>query len=580
MNKTFFACLVTCNIVAGSIPAAAQHDDNKLTLSGSIQSDMLVPQSDDKIGAEKTEDFLTNTYVDLQLLHRDFEAGARLEYLEHPLPGFENDFEGWGVPNFYLKGKLSWAELTVGTYYEQFGSGFILRTYEERSLGIDNSLLGGRLLLKPAQGVQMKVLGGHQRRYWEWNDAWITGADLELNVSDWIPAMRQKGTSLTLGASWVNKHEEPADFTKTSVTEDTVAHTTTFTTYKMKEPRYVNAWDARVNLNTGNFSILAEYARKTEDPTFANGYIFRHGDVAMLSTSYSEKGLSVLLQAKRSENMAFKSDRGVIGTSSAINHLPAFTQDQTYALAALYPYATQLADGEWAYQAELGYNFKRKTTLGGKYGMNLKVNYSYVRAIDRKFVDGVERNAIGGTTTLAGTEGYSSKFFKWGDHTYYQDLDVQLSRKFSKAFKLNLMYMNQRYNKTQIEGHGGMIHSDIFIADGKYQFSPKTTLRVEAQYLMTDDDEGDWVYGLAELSLAPHWMLTLSDMWNCGDSDPLYYQDNTHYHYYQGLITYNVGSHRLQAGYGRTRAGYNCSGGVCRWIPAQKGFTLSYNYNF
>ena len=32
--------------------------------------------------------------------------------------------------------------------------------------------------------------------------------------------------------------------------------------------------------------------------------------------------------------------------------------------------------------------------------------------------------------------------------------------------------------------------------------------------------------------------------------------------------------------YGRTRAGYNCSGGVCRWIPAQKGFTLSYNYNF
>ena len=540
-----------------ALTATAQND-NKLTLSGSIQSDMLVPQSDSKIGAEKTEDFQTNTYVDLMLQHKDFEAGARLEYLEHPLPGFENDFDGWGVPNFYVKGKLSWAELTVGTFYEQFGSGFILRTYEERSLGIDNSLLGGRLLLKPMKGVTLKALGGHQRHYWEWNDAWLSGADAEVNLDEWVPAMQQHNTHLLLGASWVNKHED-----QQTIMADL--------THKLNLPKYVNAWDVRAQLNKGNFSILAEYAQKTDDPQFANGYIYRKGSAAMLSTSYSQKGLSLLLQAKRSENMASKSDRTVIGTSSAINHLPAFTQNQTYALTALYPYATQLADGEWAYQAELGYNFKRKSALGGKYGMNLKVNYSYVRAIDRQFKNGFNGNAIGGQMALAGTDGYSSKFFKWGSQTYYQDLDIQLSRKFTKQFKLTLMYMNQLYNKTQIEGHGGMIHSDIFVADGKYQFSPKTTLRVEAQYLSTKDDEGDWLYGLAELSLVPHWMITVSDMYNSGE---------TNTHYYQGLVTYNTGAHRLQVGYGRTRAGYNCSGGVCRWIPAQRGFTLSYNYNF
>ena len=540
-----------------ALTATAQND-NKLTLSGSIQSDMLVPQSDSKIGAEKTEDFQTNTYVDLMLQHKDFEAGARLEYLEHPLPGFENDFDGWGVPNFYVKGKLSWAELTVGTFYEQFGSGFILRTYEERSLGIDNSLLGGRLLLKPMKGVTLKALGGHQRHYWEWNDAWLSGADAEVSLDEWMPAMQQHNTHLLLGASWVNKHED-----QQTIMADL--------THKLNLPKYVNAWDVRAQLNKGNFSILAEYAQKTDDPQFANGYIYRKGSAAMLSTSYSQKGLSLLLQAKRSENMASKSDRTVIGTSSAINHLPAFTQNQTYALTALYPYATQLADGEWAYQAELGYNFKRKSALGGKYGMNLKVNYSYVRAIDRQFKNGFNGNAIGGQMALAGTDGYTSKFFKWGSQTYYQDLDIQLSRKFTKQFKLTLMYMNQLYNKTQIEGHGGMIHSDIFVADGMYQFSPKTTLRVEAQYLSTKDDEGDWLYGLAELSLVPHWMITVSDMYNSGE---------TNTHYYQGLITYNTGAHRLQVGYGRTRAGYNCSGGVCRWIPAQRGFTLSYNYNF
>ena len=550
--------LSTLAAVLVAIGMQAQTGDHKLTLSGSVQSDMLLPQEDDKIGAEKKEDFQTNTYVNERLQHDYFEAGARLEYLEHPLPGFENDFEGWGVPHFYAKGKLRWAELTAGTFYEQFGSGFILRTYEERALGIDNALLGGRLVVKPTQGLTLKALSGKQRRYWDWNDALVSGADVEMNIDEWVPAMQQSGTRLMLGASWVNKHEEQ---------EDIMADLT----HKLNLPEYVNSWDVRAQLNKGNFSILAEYAQKTDDPSFANGYIYKKGSAAMLSTSYSKKGMSLLLQAKRSENMASKSRRTIIGTSSAINHLPAFTQDQTYALAALYPYATQLADGEWAYQAELGYTFKRKTVLGGKYGMNLKVNYSYVRAIDRQFRNGFTGNAIGGQMALAGTDGYTSSFFKWGDHTYYQDLDITLSRKFSKAFKLNLMYMNQRYNKTQVEGHGGMIHSDIFIADGKYQFSPKTTLRMEAQYLSTKQDDGDWVYGLAELSLVPHWMLTVSDMYNCGKTDV---------HYYQGLVTYNVGAHRLQAGYGRTRAGYNCSGGVCRWIPAQKGFTLSYNYNF
>ena len=538
----------------------------QVTLSGSVQSDMLVPQADEKIGAEKTEDFQTNTYVDLMLQHQNFEAGVRMEYLQHPLPGFENDFKGWGVPHYYVKGKLDWAELTVGTFYEQFGSGFILRTYEERALGIDNSLRGGRLVVKPFSGLTIKALGGHQRRYWKWNKGFVSGADAEVNVDEWVKGMQQHNTRLTLGFSWVNKYEDE-DYIERLANDGL-----NITVYQVRQPKYVNAWDARANLSMGNVNILAEYARKGDDPSQANGYIYGKGDVAMLSASYSKKGLSLLLQAKRSENMSFKSRRSMLGISSAINHLPAFTQDQTYALAALYPYATQLADGEWAYQAEFGYQFKRKTALGGKYGMNLKVNFSYVRSIDRQFQDGLNITSLASSNMqLAGTKGYTSKFFKWGDQTYYQDLDIQLSRKFSKSFQLSLMYMNQRYNKTVIEGHGGMIHSNIFIADGKYQFSPKTTLRLEAQYLNTKDDQGDWLYGLAELSLVPHWMLTISDMWNCGE---------TKTHYYQGLVTFNVGAHRIQAGYGRTRAGYNCSGGVCRWIPAQKGFTLSYNYNF
>lgn len=256
--------------------------------------------------------------------------------------------------------------------------------------------------------------------------------------------------------------------------------------------------------------------------------------------------------------MAYRSTRSISGTSSFINHLPPFTMEHSYALAALYPYATQ-PGGEWAYQAAWGYNLPRHTMLGGKYGTNLKLNFSHVH--------GVRRNEKGGK----GTDGYGSPFWAWGPSTYYQDINLQMEKRLSKSFKLNLMYMNQLYNKTIVEGEGGMIRSNIFIADAKYKLAPKTTLRTELQYLSSKDDDRNWLFGLAELSLAPSWMFTVSDMYNSG---------NTRIHYYQGLVTYLKRAHRLQIGYGRTRSGYNCSGGVCRYIPASKGFTVSYNYNF
>ena len=534
-------------ILLASLPLAASAQDG-ITLTGSIQSDILIPENDSKIGTEDYDDWaLTNTYAEIGLQSKHWDAGARFEFTEYPLPGFESDFDGWGVPFFYVKAHYDKWEVTAGSIYEQFGSGFLLRTYEERSLGIDNSIFGGRVVLRPLNGLTFKVLTGKQRQYWDLADSWLTGADLELGLDQWFKGLSERGTFLSVGLSWVNKYEEEEDIMSDA-------------THKLNLPEYVNAFGARISLQTHGFNILAEGAIKSEDPSFDNGYIYRQGNVAMLSASYSKSGLSVLLQAKRSDNMNFRSDRSVSGTSSFINNLPAFTMEHTYTLAALYPYATN-ADGEWAYQAELGYRFKKGTALGGKYGTSVKLNYSHVHAIDQTVKDG----------GAMGTDGYSSSFFKWGDRMYYQDLNVQVEKRLSKSFNLNLMYMNQFYNKTAVEGEGGMIHSDIFVEEGKWRISKKVTLRQELQYLATDDDEGDWLFGLVELSLQPHWMFTLSDEWNVGETDT---------HYYQGFITYSNGGHRLQLGYGRTRAGYNCSGGVCRYVPATKGCTLSYNYNF
>ena len=529
-----------------SISLCAQEESDKLRLSGSLQSDMLLAQKDSTIGAEATDGrFLTNTYLDLKLSSRYVEAGARLEYLKHPLPGYENDFKGWGVPYAYLKGRYKNAELTLGSFYEQFGSGFILRSYEERSLGIDNSLQGARLNYRPWAGVAVKVLTGRQRRYWNHNKSWMTGADVEWNIDELFKTLQQHNTYITLGASYLNKHER-----------DEVIMVDP--THRLHLPLNVNAFDVRLRVQHRAFNVLAEMAMKSQDPSHDNGYIYRNGYVAMLSGSYSKRGISLLLQAKRSTNMGFRSRRGMEGISSFVNHLPPFTMEHTYTLAALYPYATR-PEGEWAYQVAAAYTFPKGSMVGGKYGTTVKVNFSHVHS--------VRKNGAG----EIGTDGYGSPFWAWGDATYYQDVDFQVEKRLAKDTKLNLMYMYQRYNQTLLEGHGGMLNSHIFVADVKQKLAPNTTLRVEGQYLVSKDGDKDWLFGLAELSLAPHWMFTLSDLYNVG---------NSRVHYYQGYVTYSGGAHRLQLGYGRTRAGFNCSGGVCRYIPATKGLTLSYNYNF
>lgn len=585
-------------VVAAPLHAQNDGDGKKFTLHGSVQSDVLTfAQEDNNIGTGTyDDDFMTNTYAELHLLNKYLQAGARFEYLDHPLPGFESDFKGWGLPYFYVKGSYKQAELTLGDFYDQFGSGLIFRTYEERSLGIDNSLRGARLAIKSIPGVSLKLLGGQQRYYWHHRNLdscspWTWGADLELSFDQWIKALENNGTRLTLGFSAVSNHagkESEIAVTRPTGETDPITGQAVNGTYTLNMPKNVGAYDVRLNLQKGPWALLAEYAWKGQDPSSSNGYIFgkkhsrSNGSALLLSGSWSKRGASLLVQAKRSEDMAYRSRRTIDKKSTAayINHLPAFSMQHTYTLAALYPYATQMTPGEWAFQAEAGYHFKRKTALGGKYDTHVKLNFSHIRAIDQRYPDETWTNTTGGT-------GASSRFFKMGTETYYQDVNVQIEKKLTRQFKLNFMYSAQRYNKRVVEGEGeDAVKSHIFVAEGKYQFSPKVTLRAEAQYLHTRQDQKDWWFGLVELSLLPHFMFTISDQFNA--NVPTYTADGavdesqgTHkVHYLMGSVTYTHKAHRLQVSYGKTRAGYNCSGGVCRFVPASKGLQASYTFNF
>lgn len=551
--------------------ANAQNKQN-VSIHGSVQSDWAVPQNDANIGTEDSKDaVLTNTYVDLMMQSRSVDAGLRFEYLQHPLQGFESDFKGWGVPHFYVKGKIDGADMTVGTFYEQFGSGLILRTYQERSLGIDNSLLGARIHVDKVKGVNLKAIAGVQRRYWDWDmDNWVYGADVEVDFSQYCKRMQENNFSWILGASWVGKHERETDVLVSG------------TNYRLHMPEQVNAFNVRTNIQKNNFSAIAEYAWKDQDPSFDNGYTYHRGHVETVTLTYSKKGISGQVSAKRSEDMSFRSQRGAVGISSYINNMQAFAYQHTYALPALYPYATQygkndgttLVPGEWAFQGSFAYSLFpwNKTKKGKKYASHLKLNFSHIRGLEYTAAD----KQFGSTY---GTDGYTTDYFCMSDKPYYQDINAQLDQKLGKSWRLNLMYMRQTYNQDIVEGHGGVIKSNVYVGEAKWTINRKLTLRGELQYLdvCNGHESGDWVHALLELSVLPKLMFTISDMYGKPYVNGEYAKKQ---HYYMGSVTFSHKSHRLMVGYGRTRAGFNCSGGVCRWVPASYGAQASYNYTF
>lgn len=539
---------------------------------GNVRSDWLVPQNDAVIGTEATnQKLLSNTAAQFSLTYKQWEVGLRYEYQQQPLPGFEKDFTGHGLPYAYLRGRMGRFDVTLGSYYEQFGSGFILRTYEAPTLGIDSHLRGLRLALDVGAGVQIKAIAGRQRHYWSTNPANIFGLDGEWTLPQlsFVPQSR-----IILGASWVGKHEKQDNITRI-VSRSGEAYPLR---QQLIQPLWMQAFDVRLAFHQRHFNTLLEYAVKGQDPSFDNGYTYGLGSAWLLSTSYSRRGISALLQAKRAENMSFRSQRSGSLSPSMLNHLPPFTPQPTYALTTLYPYATQSVPGEWALQGEFSYALPKRSRLGGRYGTTMKLHASQIFALGLKSIASAspfERT----NAALIGTDGAQSQgFFAFGQ-TLYREIGVDLDRRLSRPLHLHLSYLHQVYDKTAIEGKGGNILTHIGIGELRWKVSRDWNIRTELQYLHTLQDQGDWTSALVEISAFHDWMFTLADQYNTHVYSSALHRASA-VHYLQGFLTYTAGMHRLQIGYGRTRAGYNCAGGVCRYIPAQRGWTLSYNLTF
>ncbi len=526
-------------------------------VTGNIQLDGQLSHADSLIGASDVpEHLLSNSRADILYTNGNFSAGMRFEAYLNPMLGFNQRYKGMGVPNYFASYQNELISVTAGNFYEQFGSGMILRAYEDRYLGLDNSLRGLNVTLRPFRGITLKALTGYQRIYWNYNtEGLVRGIDGEVNLNSLITSMAESKFRMTLGAGFVSKYQ-PDELISTPELG-----------YKLNLPLNVGAGAVRMDMNYGNWSLQAEYARKGQDPSIMNNYIYRHGEALMLNAVYSMKGFSANIQAKRVDNMCFKSSRTESGEMLYINYIPAITKQHTYAFLNMYPYATQTT-GEMGLQGDVMYKIKKGSLLGGKYGTDLHFNASVITGLD--------------TTTIGfiGTDGYTSKWFKTGD-LYYTDLSLEVAKKLNSAMKLTCTYGYQIFNPVVEGHHGDLHHNHVVVADMTWKVDKKNVLRFEAEWMGSDskynpdvDDKrcGDWIMGLVEYNFSGSWFISASDQY--------VYNDGNKANYYNISMGYTHGATRLQLGYGKQREGLLCIGGVCRQVPASNGMTFSLTTSF
>lgn len=504
------------------------------------------------------EPIRSNNYLFLNYKYKNWSFGIQGEsYEQNALLNMNPEYNGTNVATYFIQYKTEKIDITAGYFYEQFGSGLLLRSWEDRALGINNALRGVRLIFKPLKFITLKSVYGQQRTGFEVADSKIYGQDIEFDLKE---LFKFQTSDLTLGFSYVGR-DEKVDL------------------LDQKFNNLTNAFAGRINFNHNSFYASTEMNYKSKDAVVqvnnqVNNRLVKPGSALLFNTGYSKKGFGIDATFRRLENMSFFSERGAKGNDfndKIMNFIPSLTKQQHYNLANIYVYQAQpsvfLADkdlvkaGEIGGQIDVFYDIKKGTTLGGKNGMKIAVNAS-------------NWNALSGTFYIFNPQDYQTDFLKFGKK-YYSDFSIEVTKKWNNKWQSAFSYINQYYNKKMIEGTAGVIHTNIAAAEATYKFTPTKSMRVVGEHMWADYDKKNWACSTVEFNANSKYSFYVTDLYNYGND--LEYQRN---HYYNFGVAFRKKTTRIALSYGRQRGGLVCVGGVCRNVPESSGVSLSLNTSF
>ena len=557
--------LLTCLLIVSSAFVFAQNDEpkkeDKGELSGNFQTTNQFYVKDDKIGASTTQ-YLhelssTDAWLYLNYKYSGYNFNLRYDLFNNsPLLNPQEAYTASGLGFWSISKNINKLNVTIGSFYDQFGTGTIFRSFEDRNLGIDYAIQGARVIWTPNNDTKIKAFTGRQKYRFDIRPEVIKGINAERHFQV------NENLGLDLGASAVNRTIDPTTMANIAAA---------INNYDLKnrfDPTYnVYGFNAYNTLSYKRISLYTEYCYKTPEAILNSQYDrmqLLSGKVYYASLSYSTKGIGINTQFKKIESFSFRTSPLEIQNLGLITYLPSITRQNTYRLLARYNAVAQEL-GENAAQVEVSY--KPQTAYFKKHMTTVNINVSVVTGPQSFNFDG---NAL----NLADFKADTSRYFR----EYY----IDISHKFNKKFKMLLGYQNINYNQRLFENKAQgtpYVLAQCIFGEATYKLTPTKSVRMEAQYLDTKQDYGSFVNALIEFNVAPHYSFSAGDMLNISKGY-INAENFEQVHYWNVFGAYTFGPTRFTAGFIKQVAGVNCTGGVCRVEPAFSGARVTLTTNF
>lgn len=541
--KYFFSFLL-CLCIHQTFFAQEKKASNPITGSFDVQTNYFI--RDSAIGAYNIPQydhlkFGAQGWLNLNYSNNGFDIGLRFDAFQNSnLLVPTQAYTAQGIGNWYIKKRIDKFDFAGGYLYGQIGSGIIFRAYEERPLAIDNALIGFRVGYRVTPNINIKAFTGKQKQQLSSYNSIIRGASAEgfFTLGD-----STKSWTIAPGVGVVGR-----TFDKTTV-DQMVAAVSSYTVIDSIPLQYNSyAFTAYNTLNAGPITWYIEGAYKTTD-VFNNPFAIRTladgttsngklenkpGSVVYTSLGYAGKGLGITVEGKRTENFTFRTTPFETLNRGMLNFLPPMSRQNTYRLAARYNAATQEL-GEQAIQVEARYKPSKHFEFMG--------NFSHIQKLNNTVL--YRERLIEGT--------YKTK---------------------KNSFILGLQIQNYNQQIYEVKPKAPMVKTFTVYTEYLHKFSRKRSIRLEAQHMLTHQDYGSWMFGLAEFSMAPHWIFTASSMYN--------YQPKktSKINYPTCGVTYVHHSTRVMLNYVKQVEGVVCTGGICRLEPAFSGVRLNVNTTF